>query len=70
MRAAFADGGAVSGERFVTWHRPVATHASGRVCAEADCATRLSIYNSSDRCSVHRRFVTIVPRNAPRPDDD
>ncbi len=69
MRAAFADGGAVAGERFVTWRRPVATHSAGRVCVEAGCGTWLSIYNSSDRCSVHRRFVTIVPRNPPKTDD-
>jgi hypothetical protein len=63
MRTALADGSVV-GERFVTWHRPVTTHAGGRVCAEPECGTRLSIYNSADRCSLHRSFVTIVPRNA------
>ena len=67
MRAAFADGGAVAGERFVTWHRPVTAHSSGRICAEPECETVLSIYNAADRCSLHRSFVTMVPRNAPPP---
>ena len=28
-------------------------HAAGRECLEEGCATVLSIYNSSSRCSVH-----------------
>jgi hypothetical protein len=28
-------------------------HEAGRVCQSPGCDTRLSIYNSSSRCSVH-----------------
>jgi len=28
-------------------------HSTGRVCAEEDCATLLSIYNPSDHCGLH-----------------
>ena len=63
MRAPLADGGAVAGERPVTWRRPAAVHDTGRVCSEAGCDTKLSIYNATNRCSLHRTFVTIVPRN-------
>jgi len=30
------------------------TFRAGRVCAEPDCTTVLSIYNGSYYCSVHR----------------
>lgn len=63
MRATLAEGGPVSGERLVTWRRPTTAARTGRVCEAPGCATLLSIYNSTDRCSVHRTFVTIVPRN-------
>ncbi len=53
----------MAGERLVTWRRPAAVHDAGRVCSVPDCGTRLSIYNSTNRCSLHRTFVTIVPRN-------
>lgn len=65
MRSGLSDGGRVAGERLVTWHRPVETEAAGRVCADPGCSTYLSIYNSSDRCALHRRFVTIIPRSNP-----
>lgn len=63
MRSGLSDGGRVVAERLVTWHRPVETESAGRVCADPGCSTLLSIYNSSDRCSLHRRFVTIIPRS-------
>lgn len=63
MRGALADGGAVPAERLVTWRRPVPAHTTGRTCSEAGCETVLSIYNATDRCALHRTFVTIVPRN-------
>lgn len=63
MRGALADGGAIAGERLVTWRRPVHAHGTGRTCSEPGCDTVLSIYNATERCSVHRTFVTIVPRN-------
>jgi len=65
MRTGLTDGGRVVADRLVTWHRPVETEAPGRVCADVGCQTVLSVYNSSDRCSLHRRFVTIIPRSAP-----
>lgn len=63
MRGTLAEAAAVSGERLVTWRRPATAHNTGRVCEAPDCTTVLSIYNSTNRCSLHRTFVTIVPRN-------
>ena len=63
MRTSISEGGPVSGERLVTWRRSAAVHGTGRVCSVPECTTRLSIYNSTNRCSLHRTFVTIVPRN-------
>ena len=39
--------------RLQTGKRPK-VEQQGRVCAEDSCETRLSIYNRSDRCNVHR----------------
>ena len=39
--------------------RPVRTFQVGRTCGEEGCGARLSIYNSSDRCSLHPRFETL-----------
>ena len=33
----------------------VRAHENGRVCAESECATILSIYNSADHCALHAR---------------
>jgi hypothetical protein len=63
MRSGLSDGGRVVAERLVTWRRPVETEPAGRECADPGCSTLLSIYNSSDRCALHRRFVTIIPRS-------
>ncbi len=39
-----------------------------RVCAEADCSTRLSVYNDLDHCSLHTPMV--VPRMRGKVNDD
>lgn len=65
MRTGMSDNGRVVADRMVTWHRPVSTERAGRVCAQEGCGTKLSIYNTDDRCSMHQRFVTIVPRATP-----
>lgn len=39
--------------RLETGRRPK-VQERGRVCAEDSCETKLSIYNKSDRCSLHR----------------
>ena len=33
--------------------RPSRTFRHGRICAEAGCETKLSIYNDDEFCSVH-----------------
>jgi hypothetical protein len=49
---------ALSGERVISASTQSRTYATGRVCAEEGCKTRLSIYNESDYCSLHHRAVT------------
>ena len=44
----------VGGEVFNDHDRPPRRFAAGRKCAESDCETRLSVYNESDYCSLHR----------------
>ena len=44
---------AMSGKTLNGPHRPPRTFQQGRVCAESDCGTRLSIYNESRYCSLH-----------------
>lgn len=46
---------AFHGYRIGTNNRTVQVFAAGRRCAEPDCRTTLSIYNSQDHCSVHKR---------------
>lgn len=48
----------LAGERFTSDDHPSARYASGRVCGEDGCATRLSIYNDGDRCSLHQPMET------------
>jgi hypothetical protein len=36
---------------------PLETYASGRRCAVEDCNARLSRYNPSDTCSIHRGWA-------------
>jgi hypothetical protein len=46
------------------------TYAGDRTCGEEGCATRLSIYNRTDRCWVHEpphRYV-VHPGGRPRKD--
>ncbi len=50
----------ISAEPFNDHDRPPRKFSPGRVCAETDCATRLSIYNESDYCSLHK--VEAAPR--------
>jgi hypothetical protein len=45
---------AIGAEAFNNHDRPPRRFARGRVCAEPDCATRLSVYNESEYCSLHR----------------
>jgi hypothetical protein len=40
--------------------RPSRKFSSGRVCREAGCGTRLSIYNNGKFCSMHEPMI--VPR--------
>ena len=35
----------------------IVQHERGRVCIARNCGTQLSIYNPSDRCSIHARFA-------------
>ncbi len=59
--------GRLAAEPVATWHRVVETAPAGRTCAEPGCGTRLSIYNSGDRCARHEHFVSIVVRPSPGP---
>jgi hypothetical protein len=43
----------IGGTGLVAHGRPARTFRRGRVCAEAGCDTKLSIYNDDDRCSLH-----------------
>ncbi len=36
------------------------TYSEGRVCAEPDCTTVLSVYNPSPRCALHQRQAVLV----------
>jgi len=47
----------VRGEVYNDHDRPPRRFAPGRMCAEADCDTHLSIYNESDYCSRHHLGV-------------
>ena len=45
-----------------------ATYGGGRVCAEDDCETRLSVYNASAYCALHDHSRTEMMRAAgPKP---
>jgi hypothetical protein len=55
---------AIAGERFTSTDQPSPRSRAGRTCAEAGCATRLSIYNDSRYCSLHHRMA--VPRTRGR----
>jgi hypothetical protein len=48
----------IGGSPFKGPSRPSRTFASGRVCGEDECNTKLSIYNDSDFCFLHEPQVT------------
>jgi len=50
----------VQAERFTSTERHLPVAAVGRVCAEPECGTRLSVYNEQEFCSLHAPMV--VPR--------
>ena len=52
--------GSIGATTFTGHGRPSRTFARGRVCAEDECGTRLSIYNEGRFCSRHE------PQAAPR----
>jgi hypothetical protein len=52
--------GTVGGEVYNNNDRPPRRFAPGRRCAERECATRLSIYNAGEYCSLHA--VKLAPR--------
>ncbi|MGA2036595.1 MAG: hypothetical protein ABSH04_03310 [Acidimicrobiales bacterium] len=43
----------VSATWFTGHERPSRTFPEGRVCGEAGCGTKLSIYNEGDYCYLH-----------------
>ncbi len=43
----------IGGSAFTGHGRPSRTFASGRVCAEPGCDTKLSIYNDDEYCCLH-----------------
>lgn len=42
---------------------PLAQYAAGRCCAAEGCTARLSRYNPSETCSVHRGWVDTAGRS-------
>jgi hypothetical protein len=51
---------AVAGSPITSTERTTRRARSGRVCREADCGTKLSVYNDGNFCSLHAPMV--VPR--------
>jgi hypothetical protein len=51
---------AVQGTAFVGSDRPSRNFGKGRVCREAGCETRLSMYNNGKYCYTHEPMA--VPR--------
>jgi len=43
----------IKGSRPRQLPRPSRTYREGRVCAHADCRTRISIYNKATHCWAH-----------------
>ena len=52
----FTSGG-VQGERFTSADRRRPLASQDRICAESGCATRLSVYNDLEHCSLHAPLV-------------
>jgi hypothetical protein len=50
----------VDTELFNNHDRPPRRYAQGRECADLTCSTRLSVYNESEYCSLHK--VKVTPR--------
>ncbi|MGH9063998.1 MAG: hypothetical protein ACRDZQ_05955 [Acidimicrobiales bacterium] len=55
----------VSGESLTRGGRPPRAFRRGRVCSAPGCRTRLSIYNSGDRCSLHEIVDQVRTRGVP-----
>ncbi len=54
------------GARMIGSHDgPVKTYSPGRICGQAGCGVRLSVYNPSDRCGLHAGFQSIPCVGAP-----
>jgi hypothetical protein len=56
------DDTSIVGYRFSSEEGSVPRFASGRVCSEEGCATRLSIYNDGDFCARHEPMTTMRTR--------
>jgi hypothetical protein len=52
----------VVGYRFDSEEGSVKRFANGRVCANEECSTRLSIYNDGDFCARHEPMTTLRTR--------
>jgi hypothetical protein len=52
----------VVGYRFDSEEGSVRRFANGRVCANGECSTRLSIYNDGDFCARHEPMTTLRTR--------
>jgi len=50
------------GYRFDSEEGSVRRFANGRVCANSDCSTRLSIYNDGEFCARHEPMTTLRTR--------
>jgi hypothetical protein len=48
----------MSGKRVPSGEMSAGRTMSGRVCQEKECATRLSMYNDGQHCSLHAPMVT------------
>jgi hypothetical protein len=55
----------IGGVVFNSHDRPPPTFSSGRLCAQPECDTRLSIYNESEFCSLHKLDITQHMRGRP-----
>ena len=52
----------IVGYRFDSEEGSVRQFATGRVCVEPSCSTRLSIYNDGNHCSRHEPMTTLRTR--------
>jgi hypothetical protein len=56
------DDTSIVGYRFSSEEGSVPRFPTGRVCEEAGCTTRLSIYNDGDFCARHEPMTTMRTR--------